>query len=46
MSVNKTIFELSKMESIVENSGTEYFAAVPREVENIVELFRDMIPMS
>ena len=33
------------MESIVENSGTEYFAAVPKKVEKIVELFKDMIPM-
>ncbi|MCW6171139.1 MAG: transposase [Thermoplasmatales archaeon] len=45
MSVNETIFELSKMERIVEKSGTEYFAAVPRKVEKIIDLFRDMIPM-
>ena len=44
-SVNEVIFELSKMERIVEKSGTEYFAAVPRKVEKIVELFKDMIPM-
>ncbi len=45
MSVNEVIFELSKMERIVEKNGTEYFAAVPKKVEKIVELFKDMIPM-
>ncbi|MGP6207579.1 transposase [Cuniculiplasma sp. SKW3] len=45
MSVNEIIFELSKMERIVEKNGTEYFAAVPKKVERIAELFKDMIPM-
>ena len=45
MSVNEIIFELSKMERIVEKSGAEYFAAVPKKVEKIVDLFKDMIPM-
>ncbi|MHB8560767.1 MAG: transposase [Thermoplasmataceae archaeon] len=45
MSVNEIIFELSKMERIVEKSGVEYFAAVPKKVEKIVDLFKDMIPM-
>ncbi|MEM3191302.1 MAG: transposase [Candidatus Parvarchaeota archaeon] len=45
MSVNEVLFELSKMERIVEKSGTEYFAAVPKKVEKIVELFKDVIPM-
>ena len=45
MSVNEIIFELSKMERIVEKSGAEYFAAVPKKVEKIVDLFSDMIPM-
>ena len=45
MSVNEVIFELSKMERIVEKGGAEYFAAVPKKVEKIVDLFRDMIPM-
>ena len=45
MSVNEIIFELSKMERIVEKSGAEYFAAVPKKVEKIVGLFSDMIPM-
>ncbi len=29
----------------VEKSGAEYFAAVPKKVEKIVDLFKDMIPM-
>ena len=41
MSVNEVIFELSKMEGIVEKNSTEYFAAVPKKVEKIVDLFRD-----
>ena len=45
MSVNEVIFELSKMERIVEKSSTEYFAAFPKKVEKIVDLFKDMIPM-
>lgn len=45
VSVNEVIFELSKMERIVEKSGTEYFAAVPKKVERIADLFKDMIPM-
>jgi len=45
ISVSEIIFELSKMERIVEKSGAEYFAAVPKKVGKIVELFKDMIPM-
>ncbi len=45
MSVNEIIFELSKMERIVQKNGAEYFAAVPKKVEKIVDLFSDMIPM-
>ena len=45
MSVNEIIFQLSKMERIVEKSGAEYFAAVPKKVEKIVDLFKDIIPM-
>ncbi|MHB1708016.1 MAG: transposase [Thermoplasmataceae archaeon] len=45
MSVNEVIFELSKMERIVEKSGIEYFAAVPRKVEKIVDAFKGLIPM-
>ena len=45
ISVNEVMFELSKMERIVEKSGTEYFAAVPKKVEKIVDLFKDIISM-
>ena len=45
MSVNEIIFELSKMERIVDKSGAQYFAAVPKKVEKIADLFKDMIPM-
>jgi len=45
MSVNGIIFELSKMERIVEKSGVEYFAKVPKKFKNIADLFKDMIPM-
>ena len=45
MSVNEIIFELSKVERIVEKSAAEYFAAVPKKVKKIVDLFSDMIPM-
>jgi hypothetical protein len=45
MSVNKVIFELSKMKRIVEKSGPEYFAAVPKKVEKIVNIFKGIIPM-
>jgi len=45
MSVNEVIFELSKTERIVDKNGGEYFAAVPKKVENIAELFKDIIHM-
>jgi len=45
MSVSEIIFELSKMERMVDKSGTEYFAAVPKKVGKIADLFGDMIPM-
>ncbi len=41
-SLNEVIFELSKMERIVEKSGTEYFAAIPKKIERIADLFRDI----
>ena len=45
MPMNEIIFELSKMERVVEKSGAEYFAAVPKKVEKIVDLFKDLITM-
>jgi len=41
MLVNEVMYKLTKVEMIVEKSGTEYFAPpVPRKVEKIVELFK------
>ncbi|MEM3290808.1 MAG: hypothetical protein QW046_04760 [Candidatus Micrarchaeaceae archaeon] len=45
MSVNEVIFELSKMERIVEKGGAKYFAAFLKKVEKIAELFKDIILM-
>ena len=45
MSVNEIIFELSKMERIVEKICAGYFTAVPKKVEKIVDLFKYLIPM-
>ncbi|MEM3592601.1 MAG: transposase [Candidatus Micrarchaeia archaeon] len=45
ISVNKFIFELSKMERIVEKGGVEYFAVVPKKVEKIVDLFKNILFM-
>jgi tetrahydromethanopterin S-methyltransferase subunit G len=45
MSVNEIIFELSKMERIVDRGGAEYFEAVPKKVGKIVDLFKDLIPI-
>ncbi len=44
-SVNEILLELSKMERIVEKNCTEYFAAVLKKVEKIIDLFKDMIHM-
>ena len=38
--MNEVMFELSKMERIVEKSGAEYFAAVPRKVEKISQIVK------
>jgi hypothetical protein len=40
MSVNEIIFELSKMERIVEKSGVEYFAAVPKRLKRLLTCSR------
>lgn len=45
MSVNEIIFDLSKMERVIEKSGIKHSVAVPKKVERIVEQFKDMIPM-
>ncbi len=46
MFVNEIVFELSKMERIVEKSRVEYFAAVPEKVEMIIIMLKDMTPVN
>ncbi|MEM3844742.1 MAG: hypothetical protein QXU98_03460 [Candidatus Parvarchaeota archaeon] len=41
--MNEVIFELSKIERIVEKSSAEYFAAIPKKIEKIVDLFKDIL---
>lgn len=41
--MNETIFKPSTKERIVEKNSAEYFATVPRKVEKIVYLFKDII---
>ncbi len=45
VSVNEAIMEFSKIEKIVEKNGAEYFAAVPKKVEDLQKHFKDQIPM-
>ena len=45
MSISEIIYELSKMEWFVEKNGTEYFEAVPKKVDQIVDLLMGMKPM-
>jgi transposase len=45
VSVREVLFELSKMEMIVENSGREYLCATPKRAEEIHDVFSDLIPM-
>ncbi|MEM3431452.1 MAG: hypothetical protein QW783_02825 [Candidatus Micrarchaeia archaeon] len=43
--MNEVIFELSKIERIVEKNSAEYFAAFPKKVGKIVDLFKDILPI-
>ena len=45
ISVEEVVFELSKVERIVERNGREYYASIPRRARNILSLFSDSIPM-
>ncbi len=45
ISVEEVLFELSKVERIVERNGREYYATIPKRARNILSLFSDMIPM-
>jgi len=43
VSVREVLFELSKMRMIVEASGSEYLCALPKKVEEIQEIFSDLL---
>ncbi|MDG6990984.1 MAG: transposase, partial [Nitrososphaerota archaeon] len=45
VSVEEVLFELSKIERIVEKNGREYYASIPKKARNILSLFSDMLPM-
>jgi hypothetical protein len=45
ISVREVLFELSKMELIVETSNREVFGAFPKRTEEIFSIFSDLIPM-
>ena len=46
VSVKEVLFELSKMEMIVEKSGKEYLCALPKKTEQILQAFSDLVPMA
>lgn len=46
VSVREALFELSKMEMVVERTGREYLCAIPRRTERILSAFSDLIPMA
>jgi transposase len=43
VSVREVLFELSKMEMIVEKSGREYLCALPKKTEQVLAVFSDII---
>lgn len=45
VSVGEVLFELSKIQRIVEPSGREYFAAMPKRAREMAALFPEALPM-
>ena len=45
VSVEEVLFELSKVERIVEKNGREYYASIPKKARNMLSLFSDMMRM-
>ena len=45
ISVEEVYYELSKVEKIIERTGREYFAAIPKRAKKMILNFSDMIPM-
>jgi transposase len=46
VSVREVLFELSKMEMIVEQSGRQYLCAIPKRTEQILSAFADYTPIA
>ncbi len=44
ISVEEVLFELSKVEKVVEKKGREYFAKVPKKAREMTSLFSDILP--
>jgi hypothetical protein len=44
--VREVLFELSKLEMIVEQSGREYLCAIPKRTEQTLSVFSDYIPIA
>jgi transposase len=45
ISVEEVLFELSKVTKIVEKSGREYFAKIPKKARRMCSLFPEVLPM-
>ncbi|MCW3130856.1 MAG: transposase [Methanophagales archaeon] len=45
ISVEEVLFELSKVTKIVEESGREYFAKIPKRARRMCSLFPEVLPM-
>ncbi len=45
ISVEEVLFELSKVTKIVEKSGREYFAKIPKRARRMCSLFPEVLPM-
>jgi transposase len=45
VSVEEVLFELSKVERIVERNGREYYASIPKRARTIASLFSDSVRM-
>ena len=45
ISVEEVLFELSKVTKIVEKSGREYFAKIPKRAKRMCSLFPEALPM-
>jgi len=44
VSVREVLLLLSKMRMVVEVGGREYLCALPKKTEEILEVFKDLVP--